>query len=182
MTLSISIAVFILGFTAIAIARGHNQPDGWCGRSHPTTSYPPEKLITAMDFFEQGNYEYDLGKCDKAIESYSKSIKINPKYAQSYNNRGYTYLRLRDFDKSLPEFNKALELKPDYYNALKNRADTYIYLKDYKNAQKDLENAITIGGSNNLCGDLFTVKFYKTGVLNQIINFPKFMIECSRMR
>lgn len=181
LVLSISIVVFILGFTAIAMARAHADPsDGWCGRSHSTTSYPPEKLVTAMDFFEQANYEYDKGDCNKAIENYSKSIKLNPKYSQSYNNRGYTYMRLREFDKALPDFNRALELKPNYYNALKNRADTYIYLKDYKKAEIDFEKAIEIGGSNNLCGDLFTVKFEGTGFWNQLFKFPKFMIECSK--
>lgn len=180
LTLAIIFALSMIIMTASAIHRGQKQPDGWCGRAHTSTSYPPEKLVTAMDYFEQANYEYDLGNCSTAVDSYTKSIKLNPKYPQSYNNRGYTYMRLRDFDKALPDFDKALELNPNYFNALKNRADTYSYFKDYEKARVDYETAIKLGGSNNLCGDLFTAKYEGTGFFNQLFHFPKFMIECSR--
>lgn len=180
LTLAIIFALSMVIMTASAIHRGQKQPDGWCGRPHQTISYPPEKQVTAMDFFELGNYEYDLGNCEKAIEAYSKSIKLNPKYAQSYNNRGYTYMRLREFDEALLDLTIALGIKPDYVNALRNRADVYSYKKDYEMARKDYETAIKFGGSNNLCGDLFTAKFEGTGFFNQLFNFPKFMIECGR--
>lgn len=173
--------VCVLLFSLIVIRT--NSPkenfDGWCSRPHQTNSYPPEKQISSMDFFELGNYQYDTGDCQKAIESYTKSIKLNPKYAQSHNNRGYTYMRLREFDKALPDLNMALTLNPNYVNALRNRADVYNHTEDYSNAINDYERAIILGGSENLCGDLFTLKHGKE-IFGGLFSFPKFMIECSK--
>lgn len=181
LTLSISIVVFVFGLLTIAmIQSSKDNSDGWCGKNHITSSYPPEKLVTAMDFFEQGNYEYDTGDCKKAIESYTKSIKLNPKYSQSYNNRGYTYMRLREFDKALPDFDMALSIKPDYINALRNRADVYSYKKDYQKAIPDYELAISLGGDpKNLCGDLLTAK-HGGGDFSLIFIDPIGVLKCMR--
>src|SRR5688500_18287199 len=125
LTLSISVAVFVFGLATIVMANAQKSAkshDGWCNEIHSTNSYPPQTWSSAMDYFEAGNYRYDIGHCDWAIGEYTKSISLDPTYAQAYNNRGYTYMRLRDFEKALPDLNMAISLNPDYLNALKNRA------------------------------------------------------------
>lgn len=178
------LAFIIAGFAALfsfviltAWVTPNNSNDGWCGRYHGSNSHPPQILATSMDYFELANYEYDKGNCREAVEAYTKSIELNPSYAQSYNNRAYTYMRLREFDKALADLNMALTINPNYVNALRNRADVYSKIPDYQKAEADYERAIELGNKNDLCGDLFTARndgdFWKS-----LLNFPIGLIKC----
>jgi tetratricopeptide (TPR) repeat protein len=42
----------------------------------------------------RGNILFNLGDTHKALDNYSKAIKINPNYADAYINRGFTYENL----------------------------------------------------------------------------------------
>ena len=86
--------VILVVLIGVAMYKGSRTPDSWCTTAHVTNSYPPAELVNATDYFEKGNYEYDLGDCKSAIESYSEAIRLNPDYPQSYNNKAYTYLRM----------------------------------------------------------------------------------------
>jgi tetratricopeptide (TPR) repeat protein len=163
--LGISLAVICLLLVLIGygIYSSDHQPDLQCGVSHTTASKPPISLITATDYFVQGNYDYDIGDCQQAIAAYSKSISLNPNYAQAYNNRAYTNMRMRNYKDALPDLNKAIQLNPNYIQALMNRGDihNYYYQIDRQSAIKDYEKVITLGGNQqetSVCGHLFLAK------------------------
>ncbi|HZE87358.1 MAG TPA: tetratricopeptide repeat protein [Methylomirabilota bacterium] len=161
--ISAIVMVTLLVLLASAIYRSETAADIWCGKTHEVTSSPPANLKSAMDYFEQGNYDYDTGDCSKAIISYTKSIKLDPTYPQAYNNRAYTNMRLRDYNAALPDLEKALSLKPNYIEALMNRADlhNYYYQIDRQSAIKDYEKAKSLGASQketSVCGHLFLAK------------------------
>lgn len=175
LALFVALFAFILG-GAITAPRGESN-DGWCGRYHGSNSYPPQALITSMDYFEMGNYEFDKGNCAQAVAEYTKSIALNPIYPQSYNNRAYTYMRMRQFENALTDLNMALSINPNYVNALRNRGDVFSRLGDYGKAEADYERAIELGNKKDLCGDLFTSRnngdFWKS-----LLNFPIGLIRC----
>jgi tetratricopeptide (TPR) repeat protein len=57
-----------------------------------------------------------LGDYTKAIEIFSKGIKLHPRDARLYRHRGHRYLTIRCFDKAIADFKKATQLtkgKPD---------------------------------------------------------------------
>lgn len=58
----------------------------------------------------------------KQVEYYTKAIKLSPKWAYAYNNRGVAYYNLAMWEKAKADFDKALELKPGYKLAQENRA------------------------------------------------------------
>jgi tetratricopeptide (TPR) repeat protein len=160
---SIIVAVGLLGLLAAIIYRSETVADVWCGKTHEVTSHAPQTLKSAKDYFEQGNYDYDSGNCNKAISSYTKSIELDPTYPQAYNNRAYTSMRLRNYSAALSDLDKALSLKPDYIQALMNRADihNYYYAIDRQSAIKDYEKAKSLGASQketSICGHLFLAK------------------------
>lgn len=166
-----AVVVVLLGGLTFLMYRAETAPDIQCGKMHTTPSYPPANLKTAMDYFEQGNYEYDRGNCQKAIVDYTRSIELNPKYPQAYNNRGYTYMRMRDYQAALPDFDKAIALNPKYIQALMNRGDihNYYYQIDRPSAVADYEKVISLGGGQetSVCGHLFLAKHegWKLGTL-----------------
>lgn len=122
--------VFLLG--AYLSSKG---PNWQCRRIHQTDTEPPSSLATANDYFEQGNYEFDRGNCSEAIIDYSLSIAQDPQFAESYNNRAYTYMMLNDYPHALQDLDQALAIRPDYVNALMNRGDIYNFYYNINRAK-----------------------------------------------
>jgi tetratricopeptide (TPR) repeat protein len=153
------VTLILLGLLAFVMYKDSVALDSQCSTAHATTATPPASLKTAMDYFLQGNYDYDIGNCQKATIDYTTSIKLNPGYAQAYNNRAYTYMRLRDYKNALTDLNKALAINPNYIQALMNRGDihNYYYQIDKVGAIADYEKVIALGGTNetSVCGHLF---------------------------
>jgi len=54
---------------------------------------------------------------DKAAQQYLIAIKLNPDYAQAYNNLGNVYKALNMIDKAAEQYLIAVKLKPDYAEA-----------------------------------------------------------------
>lgn len=151
--------LFTVFFVIIFVLRAQGiftLADTQCTTVHNTTSSPPDDPKTAMDFFEQGNYHYDIGKCKDAILDYSRSIELNPNYPEAYNNRAYTFMRMQDYESALPDLDKAIELKPDYPQALMNRGDihNFSYQIDRKSAIADYDKVISLGAihDTSVCG------------------------------
>jgi tetratricopeptide (TPR) repeat protein len=113
-------------------------------------SAPPRQLVTAQDYFQQGDYEYDQGNCSQAIADYTQSIQLNSQDVQVYNNRAYTYKLLHQYDKALPDLDKAIAIRPDYVNALMNRGDiyNYYYAINHDRAIADYDRVMAIDPQN----------------------------------
>lgn len=82
-------------------------------------SQSPEQIL------EKGNYMYQIGRYDAALNYYNKVIQLKPDYAEAYFGRGKVYDSQSYFDQALEDYNKAIELKPDYVDALDNRGRLY---------------------------------------------------------
>ena len=76
-----------------------------------------------------------LERLDVAIESYKLALKINPRYAEAYNNMGIALNNKGDPNAAINSYDKALNIKPDYAEAYNNKG---IALKD----KGDLDAAI----------------------------------------
>lgn len=71
-----------------------------------------------MGLATEGSYD-DYAK---QVEYYTKAIKLSPKWAYAYNNRGVAYYNLAMWGKAKADFEKAMGLKPGYKLAQANRA------------------------------------------------------------
>lgn len=173
------LTLFIL--FCIAAYESSKIPDTWCNNIQNSTSYPPTALRTSMDYFEKGNYDYDTGRCKEAITDYTKSIELNSKYPQVYNNRAYTYMRMQDYKDALTDLDKALALNPNYINALMNRGDIYNYYFeiDKTKAITDYKKIISIAGTTgtSVCGHLFLAR-HNGWNLGTILDFPFGIFNC----
>jgi tetratricopeptide (TPR) repeat protein len=172
--------IILVTLLGIGIYKGSTAPDTWCTSIRNTTSYPPVELKTAMDYFEKGNYEYDRGNCKQAVADYAKSIQLNGKYPQAYNNKAYTEMRMQNFNDAITDLNRAIEIKPDYVNALMNRGDIYNnYLKNKSMAVADYKKVVALGASgSNVCGRLYFAE-HDGWNLYSIIGIPLMMMDCN---
>ena len=155
------IVLMLLLLLSYGLYTSATAPDTQCTKTHATKTKPPESLQTALDYFEQGNYNYDIGNCNEAISDYAQAITLNKKFYQAYNNRAYTNMRMQKYKEALPDLNTAIKLNPNYVQAFMNRGDihNYYYNIDRQAAISDYERVISIAGvkrdKTSVCGHLF---------------------------
>lgn len=150
-----------LGIALVAVATfvGFNitQPVISC-TAQASPSAPPATLVTAQDYFTQGNYQYDLGNCDAAIAAFTRALELDPSFAEAFNNRAFTFMVKKDYKNALPDLDRAIQLRPNYVNALMNRGDiyNYYYAIDRKLALADYDRVLALGPGmyrhTSLCG------------------------------
>ena len=80
----------------------------------------------------------------EAIINFNKSIELNDKYDNVYNNRGCTFLLLKEYDKAIKDFNKAIKLNDKFKWAYLNRGITKNEREKYIQAIKDFDKLIEI--------------------------------------
>ena len=52
------------------------------------------------------------GDCEKAIADYTEAIRLDPKDAKAYYNRGVAYGEKGERDKAIADFTEAIRLNP----------------------------------------------------------------------
>lgn len=66
-----------------------------------------------------------------AIEDYTRAIKIDPKNAYAYYNRGISLDRKGDFDEAIKNFTIAISLEPNKADFHHNRGFAYRKKKNF---------------------------------------------------
>ena len=52
------------------------------------------------------------GQYDQTITDYTMALKIDPRYAEAYSNRGVAYGRKGQYDQGIIDYNRGLEINP----------------------------------------------------------------------
>jgi tetratricopeptide (TPR) repeat protein len=175
--ITLAVAVALTSLMIIEMYRAASAPDTQCTTTHIVHSVPPANLKTSIDYFDQGNFDYDSGNCTQAIADYTKSIELDPNYPQSYNNRAYTAMRMQHYQSALSDLDQAISLNPNYSNALKNRGDIYnsYYAIDRKQAVVDYQRVVALGDTS-ICSHLFLAK-HNGWNLGTILSLPQLFIN-----
>ena len=100
-----------------------------------------EDLINEANLLWDGKQYTDP---QKAIEYLNKAIKLQPDYAETYNQRGVAYKNMGNNKQAIEDFNTAIRLQPDLVLAHYNRATIYNNLGQYKEAIADCSEAIRL--------------------------------------
>ena len=157
--MKIIIAIALLVVISLWFGKAYgfiSAPDTQCTQSHETKSTPPENTITAQDYFNMGNYQYDIGDCIQAVVSYTQAVQLDPNFSRAYNNKAYTEMRMHKYNAALGDLNSALAIDPDYVTALMNRGDihNYYYAIDRQKAIADYNRVIELGKNKDMSGSV----------------------------
>ncbi|MBC7101588.1 tetratricopeptide repeat protein [Methanothermobacter sp. KEPCO-1] len=98
-----------------------------------------EKDLFNIGFCFTQNKEYQ-----KALKYYDKALKINPEYAEAWNNKGIILKELKKYKKALKCYNKALEINPELIEAWNNKGTTLQELGKYEEALECYNKALEI--------------------------------------
>ena len=80
----------------------------------------------------------------KAIEHFTKALRLNPRQENLYHLRGLTYLKVGQNELAIHDFNKALKIDPKQVVFYSDRGKAYIELGNYWKAILDYSRAIEI--------------------------------------
>jgi len=84
------------------------------------------------------------GPFEPKIAYYNEAIRLDPKSAAAYSNRGATYTYKRDYDKAIADYTEAIRLKPDSAEAYLGRGVAYGYKSEHDKAIADYTEAIRL--------------------------------------
>lgn len=112
-----------------------------------------------------GNLFIEVKNYKDAITSYSKTIALQPKFADAYNNRAYAKILMNDFTNAITDCYTALSLmkekpSPIVYN---NLGHAYRELNNFDSAFYYFDKAIKL--NNN-----FSQAYFERGIAKQKIN------------
>jgi tetratricopeptide (TPR) repeat protein len=110
----------------------------------------PEKDL-AWAFNNRGVGYRELGELDRALEDYTRSLRIDPTNADEHYNLGLIYVLKHNYDRAIAEITKAIDgydpkrwtidFKRDYY---KDRGIAYGLKGDLDSAINDYNSALAI--------------------------------------
>ncbi len=94
--------------------------------------------------FYAGLTHHSKEEYDKAIESFTNAIGLNPQSPNAHSNRGVSYSNKIDYDRAIQDYDRAIELNPGYYAAYSNRGSAYGSKGDHDRAIQDFNRAIEL--------------------------------------
>jgi tetratricopeptide (TPR) repeat protein len=98
--------------------------------------------LTAQEWFERGFSGTDL---EEKIRCYSEAIRLEPDFAEAFNNRGNARTKKGDLDGAILDFGEAIRLRPGYAFALGTRGVARHRKGDIVGAIRDYSEAIQLG-------------------------------------
>ena len=110
----------------------------------PYASELSDSELAAAAFFSIGCLLSEGGKSEKALSAYDTAIRLQPDYAEVYNNRGNIKSGLGSHDAALDDYDEAIRLNPNFAEAYSNRGAVKFRLGEHAAALADLNEAIRL--------------------------------------
>ena len=110
----------------------------------PYASELSDSELAAHGFFSIGCLLWEGGKAEKALAAYDTAIRLQPDYAEVYNNRGNIKSGLGSHDAALDDYDEAIRLNPNFMNAYINRGIVQLGLNNIDEARADLQKALKL--------------------------------------
>ena len=106
------------------------------------------KILGAIDWFENGCVLVNSGNPQKAVEAFTKAIKLNPNNEKFYVFRGNAYGEAGSNNQAVKDIAKAIKLNPKYAKAYVSRGNAYLRSGSYQQAVKEYTMAVKLSPKN----------------------------------
>ncbi len=95
-------------------------------------------------YYKDGTIQSMKGYYEKAIETLSKAIDLDPEFLDAYVNRGLAFMNKGNLEQAMADFSFVIQRRPDDATAYYNRSLVQMALGDNDAAIADLSEAIRI--------------------------------------
>ncbi len=110
----------------------------------PYASELSDSKLAAHGFFAIGCLLWEGGQSEKALSAYDTAIRLQPDYAEVYNNRGNIKTGLGSHDAALDDYDEAIRLNPNFAEVYSNRGALKFRLGKHAEALAELNEAIRL--------------------------------------
>ena len=90
------------------------------------------------------NLYLELGTPEKAIPYIDQAIKLSPKEASDYVDRGHAHYRLQNYKQAIADYDHAIALDPSHTDAYTDRGTAFYAIEEYQRAVEDYNRAIDL--------------------------------------
>jgi Tfp pilus assembly protein PilF len=110
---------------------------------------PPRVLIAPANakvtaFIDSGKRAVVKGDLERAVRDFSEAIRLDPKYPDSYSERGQAMFKLGETERAIADYSAAIQRDPQFGTALRSRGMAYLYRGTPDLALADLSKAIEL--------------------------------------
>ena len=106
--------------------------------------FPGGREKLAGRYYSVAQVSYSSRKYEKAVEAYTKAIRLDPKYTEAYFWRGAAHNELKQYDKALSDLNVTVKLDPKHSGAYNSFGFAYAFLRQYDKARGSFSKAIEL--------------------------------------
>ncbi len=99
---------------------------------------------TPWAYLYRGLLRERLGESKRALEDYTKAIRLDPGFVEGYHRRGLVYAELGEYDKAFQDQNRVLEFNSSHASAYSARGVARAFLGDSQWALNDLDRGCTL--------------------------------------
>jgi tetratricopeptide (TPR) repeat protein len=114
----------------------------------PTEAAPPPAPIARpanpklAALIESGRKWSTKGDLEHAVRDFSEAIRLDPKYPDSYAERGQALFKMGETERAIADYSAAIQRDPEHGSALRARGMAYLYRGSPDLALADLSRAI----------------------------------------
>ena len=102
------------------------------------------RISLGGQFKQAGDTDKASTEFRKAVQELDAALRIDPKYVDAYNNRGFALSLARKYDEAIQSFTRAIEINSQYVNAWNNRGQAYAQTGQHELAISDFTKAIEL--------------------------------------
>ena len=102
------------------------------------------QLMIAQALYKDGQELAKQGRQQAAISNYTEALKLNPKKASIYYQRGNSYYSKKAYDNAIKDYTAGIKIKANYKDAYYQRALIYYELDNNEKAITDLTKTLRI--------------------------------------
>ena len=103
-----------------------------------------ESFVDYYSYIRKGEKMEEFKKFAEAMDSYRKSLEMNPDFAETHRKIAYLLILDQKFDEAQKEFEIAKNLEPKDPLAYQNLGEVYLAKKEYEKARVEFEGCLKI--------------------------------------